>query len=213
MSIHNVFSLVRGRVLLEKERHSLTEICAIIGIKASTLRKYEKDYNLSVPRNELGYRFYTDNEISLLRKIISLKEQGENIHRIRKQLGLGIDRMVVSNPNANAENYFIPKEIAQEIANELRPIIAEEIELRLARFPKDLSGIRSRLDEMERILAYIKNDLPERLQADGNENRQFAEAQQEKVIQYLVEAVNTIQQFILRQIRGVNPNLSAYDRR
>lgn len=66
--------------------YSINDLSAKLRLSPSTIRKYEKDYNLEIMRNESNNRVYTDRDIEIFEKIISLKKEGANIHLIRKIL-------------------------------------------------------------------------------------------------------------------------------
>ncbi len=75
------------------ESQSITEVAKYLKVHEQTLRKWEKDYELKIPRNEQGHRIYTDKEIKVFESIIKLKEQGANLHLINKILGRSKDAL------------------------------------------------------------------------------------------------------------------------
>lgn len=66
--------------------YSINDLSTKLCLSPSTIRKYEKDYNLEIMRNESNNRVYTDRDIEIFEKIINLKKEGANIHLIRKIL-------------------------------------------------------------------------------------------------------------------------------
>lgn len=66
--------------------YSIKDFAKTLDISICAVRKWEDDYQLCIPRNELGHRFYTQREIDIFKKIIKLKDEGANIHLIRKIL-------------------------------------------------------------------------------------------------------------------------------
>lgn len=75
----------RGGICMHST-YSITEVAEKLEISTSTIRKYEQDYFLDIIRNEIGHRVYTNSDIDILKKIIQLKNEGANIHLIRKML-------------------------------------------------------------------------------------------------------------------------------
>lgn len=69
-----------------EKRYSISEISKQFGLSDATIRKYEKDFDINVPRNELGHRYYTEKEITVFDQIVKLKDQGANLHVINKIL-------------------------------------------------------------------------------------------------------------------------------
>lgn len=74
-----------------EKTYSISEVSKRFNLSDGTIRKYEKDYNINIPRNELGHRYYTEKEIAVFDHIINLKDQGANIHIINKMLDRSVD--------------------------------------------------------------------------------------------------------------------------
>lgn len=62
----------------ENKKYTITELAALFGVHIQTLRKYEQDFELLIPRDE--------NET-----IIKLKEEGLSTKAINKMLGRSVD--------------------------------------------------------------------------------------------------------------------------
>lgn len=65
---------------------SIGEMAEKFNTTIQTLRWYEKELDLNIPRNELGQRIFGKAEIELFEKIFFLKEQGLNLKAIKKIL-------------------------------------------------------------------------------------------------------------------------------
>lgn len=57
-----------------------------VDVEAHVLRYWEDELELSIPRNEMGHRFYTDYHIRLFRQVKSLKEKGYQLKAIKAAL-------------------------------------------------------------------------------------------------------------------------------
>lgn len=66
--------------------YTVKDMAKMLSISIGAVRKWEDDYNLKIPRNEMGHRFYTTKELEIFQRIIKLKNEGANIHLIRKVL-------------------------------------------------------------------------------------------------------------------------------
>ncbi|MCQ6277359.1 MerR family transcriptional regulator [Bacillus sp. V3B] len=68
--------------------YSIKEVSQIINIPTGTIRQWEKDLNglLVIPRTQQGARYYTDNEIKILKKIKEMREQHVSKGMIRTLL-------------------------------------------------------------------------------------------------------------------------------
>lgn len=71
---------------MEEKIYTINQVSNILGVSNAALRKYEKDYDLLIPRNELNHRYYTEKEIQVFEQILGLKEKGANIHVIKSLL-------------------------------------------------------------------------------------------------------------------------------
>lgn len=68
--------------------YSIKEVSKKINIPTGTIRQWEKDLNglLVIPRTKQGARFFTENEINLLKKIKEMREQNVSKDMIRSLL-------------------------------------------------------------------------------------------------------------------------------
>lgn len=68
---------------MEKARYMISDAAQIAGVESHVLRYWEDELGLEVPRNELGHRYYTRENIEQFQKIKELKEQGYQLKAIR----------------------------------------------------------------------------------------------------------------------------------
>lgn len=75
---------------MEEKKYTITQLSKMLGIAESTIRKYESDFHLKIPRNELGNRYFTEKDLELFNQILDFKNKGFNIHQIRELLNKSI---------------------------------------------------------------------------------------------------------------------------
>ena len=80
---------------MEKVRYMISDAANIVNVESHVLRYWEDELELAIPRNEMGHRYYTKENISEFQKIKELKEQGYQLKAIR---------MIVHNANSFQEN-------------------------------------------------------------------------------------------------------------
>lgn len=68
---------------MEKVRYLISDAANIVNVESHVLRYWEDELELSVPRNELGHRYYTKENIQEFQRIKELKEQGYQLKAIR----------------------------------------------------------------------------------------------------------------------------------
>lgn len=72
-----------GHVIVEKVRYMISDAAALAGVETHVLRYWEEELDLTIPRNEMGHRYYTRENIQEFQKIKELKEKGYQLKAIR----------------------------------------------------------------------------------------------------------------------------------
>ncbi len=65
------------------EKYMIREAAKQVGVEPPVLRYWEKELSLEIPKNEMGHRYYTMQEITLLRQVKYLKDQGFHLKSVR----------------------------------------------------------------------------------------------------------------------------------
>ena len=86
---------------MEKVRYMISDAANIVKVESHVLRYWEEELELDIPRNELGHRYYTKENIQEFQKIKELKEQGYQLKAIR---------MIVHNLPIDTQQDFLPVE-------------------------------------------------------------------------------------------------------
>jgi DNA-binding transcriptional MerR regulator len=74
---------------------SISDIEALIGVKAHTIRAWETRYNLVPPRRTpTNIRYYGENELKMLLNVVALNENGYKISKIAKMSHSQINNLV-----------------------------------------------------------------------------------------------------------------------
>lgn len=60
----------------EEKRYNINELADLLDIHPQTLRKYEVDFKLHIPRDNNNSRYYTNNEKEVFETIVRLKNEG-----------------------------------------------------------------------------------------------------------------------------------------
>lgn len=96
-------------------RYMISETAKQVDVEAHVLRYWEEELALPIDRNEMGHRYYTEDDITLFQNIRELKEQGFQLKAIKMLLpelksqgGLSMDKLLEKkeelNQAAEAEN-------------------------------------------------------------------------------------------------------------
>lgn len=71
---------------MEQVRYMISDAANMVQLEQHVLRYWEEELQLDVPRNEMGHRYYTDENIKEFLKIKELKEKGYQLKAIRMYL-------------------------------------------------------------------------------------------------------------------------------
>lgn len=66
-----------------KVRYMISDAANIVNVESHVLRYWEDELELNIPRNEMGHRYYTQENIQEFQRIKELKEQGYQLKAIR----------------------------------------------------------------------------------------------------------------------------------
>ncbi|MDZ4666067.1 MAG: MerR family transcriptional regulator [Bacteroidota bacterium] len=78
---------VQSQEETEKLYYSISEVSQLFDINASTIRFYEKEFNLKPTKNKKGNRLFTRKDIESLYKIVDLvKSKGYTLQGAKEQL-------------------------------------------------------------------------------------------------------------------------------
>ncbi|RCX16815.1 MerR-like DNA binding protein [Anaerobacterium chartisolvens] len=69
-----------------KDRYTITELSERLEITDHALRYYEKEFNLKVPKDERGRRYYTPEYANIMYQIKKMRSEGLEIKAIKKVL-------------------------------------------------------------------------------------------------------------------------------
>lgn len=109
-------SVDKGGQKLEEVRYMISDAASMLHMESHVLRYWEEELELEIPRNEMGHRYYTKENIRQFERIRQLKEQGYQLKAIK---------MLIHNQNRQ------PSEITEqkaEVFQDFREIRCEEEE-------------------------------------------------------------------------------------
>lgn len=71
---------------MSEKRYIISDASKQVDVEAHVLRYWEEELMLEIPRNEMGHRYYTEENIKLLKNIKVLKDQGFQLKAIKMVL-------------------------------------------------------------------------------------------------------------------------------
>ena len=115
-----------------KGKYSITELSEILQITDHALRFYEKEFKITIPKDERGRRYYTTDMANLMYKITVMRSEGLEIKAIKKildedcvfetQHALPVESQASLIPPTNKELeaiYLVVQEFGKQLTQEI----------------------------------------------------------------------------------------------
>ena len=177
---------------MEKVRYMISDAAAMAGVESHVLRYWEEELDLTIPRNEMGHRYYTRENIQEFQKIKQLKEQGYQLKAIRFILHNGsMDKPDMRDANLaslktesemsslnHVQPSTIPTNTSSKMNSSVTPAVAENASVSSVRHDRQISQTTSsqipRVDQLsaeERMAQFreLMSDIVGRAIAQNNE--------------------------------------------
>lgn len=104
-----------------------------VNVEAHVLRYWEEELDLPIKRNELGHRYYTEEDVKIFQEIRELKERGLQLKAIRLILKNGkLDRLTneVKTPSEVSEKRTVDTAAQESVGGDVVPLSPAEVECR-----------------------------------------------------------------------------------
>ena len=183
-----------------EDRQNINQVAGKLGLSASTLRKYEEDFHLIFPRDELNRRYFTEKEVQVLKNIQAMKNEGLNIHAIKKILEKSVDLQeqkeqvmeLVTLDKLTAADFreFLAKNIAEIIAEKEQQIteqynvridqMQQEFTVKLEGIGQELGQQRQQQTDENQLLMSENKTLMNELQAIKQEQERIEQNKQSR---------------------------------
>ena len=137
---------------VEKVRYMISDAANLIQVESHVLRYWEEELDLDIPRNEMGHRYYTEENIRQFEQIKKLKEDGYQLKAIK---------MLVHNKNPEQEDVFSGSEKKKESSEHKLPAKTN------TRIDK-LEESRGKLSQLEQF-QLLMNDIVKNAIAENNQ--------------------------------------------
>lgn len=206
---------------MEKVRYMISDAANIVNVESHVLRYWEEELELQIPRNEMGHRYYTEENIAQFQKIKEWKEEGYQlkairmmIHNMDGQKGGNVIQMnreyleqtpkkLPEKHNNSASNTVKLEQfqammtmIVKQAVEDNNPALGKEVSLQVGdRVLKEMNYLMREQDEAEEE-RFKKLDAAIRTHAKG---RRFRKEKKEKEVN---------NKKLLRKEKKLNPNLT-----
>ena len=161
---------------MEKVRYMISDAADMVHVETHVLRYWEEELDLTIPRNEMGHRNYTRDNIKEFQRIKDLKDQGYQLKAIRMILHNG--KLEEVSPQELVQQELVQKEMTQQ---EIVPTLSPEE--RMCQFRELMSDIvgQAIAQNNEELSRTIGKDVQEIVLKEMNYlMREQEEAQEER---------------------------------
>lgn len=146
---------------MDKTRYMISDAANLVNVEAHVLRYWEEELDLEIPRNEMGHRYYTKENIQQFLKIKELKEQGYQLKAIKMVVHNG------KNPE-EATREMVSTVAANHIVN--RPVQAGAAKQNAKVEPVEYTSAEDKMAQFRQLMSgIVKEALAENNQALGRE--------------------------------------------
>ena len=81
-----VFTYAWQEEYMGEKRYIISDASKMLNVESHVLRYWEEELEIKIPRNEMGHRYYTEDNIESLRKVRDLKKQGYSLKAIKNMV-------------------------------------------------------------------------------------------------------------------------------
>ena len=194
---------------LEQVRYMISDAANIVAVESHVLRYWEDELELTVPRNELGHRYYTQENVDQFLRIKQLKEEGYQLKAIKMLLHQEKQDGIDPQQQPQAEHMAKPVQEQPMSLPEKKTVksVAEQAQMspqeRMEQFQELMTRIvRNAMTENNKDLSKeIGIDVGDRVLKEMNYLMRVQDEQEEERFKKLDEAIRSYGKRQKRSIR------------
>ncbi len=166
---------------MEKVRYMISDAAKMVALEQHVLRYWEDELQLDIPRNEMGHRYYTDDNIKELLRIKELRSQGYQLKAIRMYLR---KEKQIAEKEKSATTYrpdmdgFVTLTTAKELGlQDNTEVVEESPKIKLEQFKALMSEIvaQAMKDNNEVLTAHVEERILKEMNYLMHEHYQMEE--------------------------------------
>lgn len=166
---------------MDQVRYMISDAAKLVEVESHVLRYWEEELELPIARNEMGHRYYTEDDIQLLKHIKKLKERGYQLKAIKMDI------------SENGE--LIPREetLPQEMVREKTEVLSSNAE-KMQQFQSILSKALGQAlrENQENLGKELGGRVAEQVSKEMNYQFRAQEEQQEAYFRKLDEKIQKV---------------------
>ena len=112
---------------MDQMRYMISDAANAVAVESHVLRYWVDELELSVPRNEMGHRYYTKENIEQFRQIKELKEKGYQLKAIKILIHNSSEQPIPSPHVMNEKAAMLEESLHQKQKEEQKSSIQKEL--------------------------------------------------------------------------------------
>lgn len=155
-----------------KEYYLISDAAKLVNVESHVLRYWEEELKLPIKRNELGHRYYTQQDVERFKEIKDLKEQGLQLKAIRMILKDGKLSVEIPDSKDNPIKENLPKDTTVKENMLKDPLLREtpvKSEKELPGQQKGLDFEETKAEKARRLQWLLQQMISETLRENNQE--------------------------------------------
>jgi len=145
-------------MITNDKKYGIVELASLLQLNCQTLRKYELEFNISIPRDSNNNRVYTDKEKEIFEMIIRLKREGLNLKAVKKMIDKSIT--FIEQKEQTLDKISIDKMSGSDVGIILRKQVDESLVSFENRIQSQFDNLKNSYDEkFEQLRISIVDDI------------------------------------------------------
>ena len=180
---------------MDNVRYMISDAANLVNVESHVLRYWEDELDLDIPRNEMGHRYYTEENIKEFFRIKEWKEQGYQLKAIRMLVQEErMKKMAGSNNSSNTQ-------LATSSSNENGSALMMKEEVHKDQVADNPARNTVKLEQFQNMMTNIvRNALEENNQALGREVGYQVEDKVIKEMNYLMRVQDEAEEERFRKL-------------
>lgn len=172
---------------MDQVRYMISDAAKLVEVESHVLRYWEEELELPIARNEMGHRYYTEDDIQLLKHIKKLKERGYQLKAIK--MDISENGELLPQEGTQSQTGTLPQAVKPE-KGEVLNSHAEKMQQFQTILSKALGqALRENQDSLGKELG---GQIADRVSKEMNYQLRLHEEQQEQHLKKLDESIRTV---------------------
>lgn len=155
---------------MENKRYIISEASQKTGLEPHVLRYWEDELGLEIERNELGHRYYSEEQINLLCRVKEMKQRGFQLKAIKTELMGGQAAAVSTGVAPSLPQQVMTQQLSVQSSSQIATQIVQQSSTEIAHpeLQQPLQQPQNRSDDkMDQFKAIIAGIVAETLRENN----------------------------------------------